>query len=194
MRVGWSAPGTPWPQAEDGAVSWSEWFNMHNQNFVCGKYNQMTLEFVAPLDGQARVWVEGKCKWGYSNNWFMDAFALEAVETVGMPAPAPNPPVAPPSDALRLYFLLPETLAPELAMAALWVAQELRATVGFSPDDAGAGGPRRVIGVLPAQSGAWLDQTWYAQRYPGVQYVTLDAAADANELMARLRALATAVG
>ncbi|MGC9394431.1 MAG: hypothetical protein ACP5J4_06210 [Anaerolineae bacterium] len=213
-RAGWSAPDTPWPRAEDGDVNWSEWFNMHNQNFVYGAYNDVWVEFTAPAGGEVRVWVECKAKWGFENNWFMDSFSLEQVG--GEPEPPPTPPVPPvkpptppirpptppveppvPSERgapreqyARTYILLPPTLSPEMAQVAFKVALAHRATIGFSADDAGIGDldSRRVICVSPERIGTGLDQVWYDTYYPGVVFKPI-AATSAADLEKKLEAL-----
>jgi hypothetical protein len=95
-RVGWSDPDTPWPRAEDGDVNWAKWFNVQNQNFQFGVYNEIWQEFRAPPSGEVRVWLECKAKWGDAeNNWFMDAFSLVPVGVDAGPAPHPEPAPAP---------------------------------------------------------------------------------------------------
>ena len=53
-------PATPWPRAQNAAVNWSGWFNKSNGNFSFGEYGDVWQEFVAPDDGQVRVWLECK--------------------------------------------------------------------------------------------------------------------------------------
>ena len=215
-RAGWSAPDTPWPRAEDGDVNWSEWFNMHNQNFVFGEYNDVWVEFVAPASGEVRVWVECKAKWGFENNWFMDAFSLERIG--GEPEPAPTPPVtpveppappigpptlpveppvpaskrgAPREQYARTYILLPENISPEMAQAAFKVAIAHHATLGFSADDAGIGDldTRRVICINPEKIGTGLDQVWYDIHYPGVVFTPVRSVGNTIDLERQLKAL-----
>jgi len=200
-RAGWSAPDTPWPRAEDGDVAWSKWFNMHNQNFVFGEYNDVWVEFEAPAGGEVRVWVECKAKWGFENNWFMDAFSLEQIGEAPQP---PTPPVEPPSPVspggergaprkqyARTYVLLPESISPEMAQVALKVAHKHQATVGFSPDDAGIGDldSRRVICIDPEKIGTGIDQVWYDIYYPGVVFTSITSTSSAAELEEQLKAL-----
>lgn len=87
-RAGWSAPDTPWPQAADGDVTWSTWFNAHNHNLVLGEHNDVWVEFVAPASGVARVWVESKAKKGFENNWVMNSFSLQRVGEILTPPTA----------------------------------------------------------------------------------------------------------
>ncbi len=209
-RAGWSDPDTPWPHAQDGDVHWTKWFNIHNRNFEFGKYNDIWVEFVAPSP-EVRVWLECKAKWGLENNWFMDSFSLEMV------APAPgHPPVEPPPvepeppeepaeppvtpvkgrgaprvQYERIYFLLPKTLPDEMLAAAVRVARDVGATVGFSPDDAGIGDldERRVICVNPDQIKPQVNQAWYDQYYPGVRFTPITYAASAEDLEAQLRSI-----
>ena len=210
-RAGWSAPDTPWPHAEDGDVAWSEWFNMQNQNFVFGEYNNVWVEFEAPASGEVRVWVECKAKWGFENNWFMDSFSLEQVggeptppappvEPPTPPIEPPTPPVEPPAPSergapreqyARTYILLPATISPEMAQIAFKVALEKRATIGFSPDDAGIGDldSRRVICISPDKIGTGLDQVWYDLYYPGVVFKPITSFASATDLEKKLKAL-----
>jgi len=209
-RAGWSDPGTPWPRGEDGDVNWSEWFNKYNQNFEFGKYNNVFVEFTAPASGQVRVWVECKAKWGFENNWFMDAFTLEAVDGSGdeVPPTPPSPAPTPPSDSTpivsesegrgaprvqynRTYILLPTNISPEMALVALKVAQANQATVGFSPDDAGIGDldMRRILCVSPEKIGTGLDQTWYDTYYPGTLFVPVSFANSTADLENQLKQL-----
>ena len=197
-RAGWSAPDTPWPHAEDGDVEWSKWFNVHNGNFAFGQYNHVWVEFEAPASGEVRVWLECKAKWGFENNWFMDSFSLEQVGGDAQPIPPPvepTPPPVPPSPTpaqrARIYILLPESIPAEAAQAALKVALEQHATIGFSPDDAGLGdlASRRVICVNPEQIGAGIDQVWYDTHYPGVRFESITYAGDVEDLERQLKAL-----
>jgi hypothetical protein len=202
-RVGWSNPDTPWPHAEDGPVTWSKWFNVDSNNFQFGAYNQVWQEFIAPASGTARVWLECKAKWGDAeNNWFMDAFSLEPVESVP-PSPQPRPgdtdepkpkplpsPVrgAPRVQFERTFFLLPRNLPPQMVVAAMRVAYEVYATIGFSADDAGIGDldKRRVICVNPDEIGSGLTQAWYDEHYPGVEFSAVYANSP-DELAKKLR-------
>ncbi len=217
-RAGWSTPNTPWPRSEDGDVNWSEWFNMNNQNFVFGKYNDVWVEFEAPASGEVRVWVECKAKWGFENNWFMDSFSLEQVGGPTEPVPPikpiepPTPPVKPPTPPIkpptppveppgrgapreqyaRTYILLPESISLEMAQIVFKLAYKRHWTVGFSPDDAGVGDleVRRVICVSPEKIGTGLDQVWYDIYYPGVIFTPITSVASAADLEQKLTALA----
>jgi hypothetical protein len=84
-RAGWSHPDIPWPEGQDGEIAWSDWFNEENENFEFGAYGDVWIEFTAPASGEVRVWLECKAKWGFQNNFFMDAFSLVAVD--GEPEP-----------------------------------------------------------------------------------------------------------
>ena len=208
-RAGWSDPSTPWPHAEDGDVNWSEWFNIHNGNYAFGEYNDIWVEFVAPISGEVTVWVENKGKWGFENNWFMDAFSLEMIESAPSDLPSPGPPPsepptppepspepttgrgAPRKQYARTYFLLPKTLPLDMALAAMRVAHEAHVTVGFSPDDAGIGDldRRLVVCVNPEQFDLPVNQGWYDSYYPGVKFMPIKSVSTADELAAKLRAL-----
>lgn len=210
-RAGWSAPGAPWPRSEDGDIAWGGWFNMYNKNFVFGEYNNVWVEFEAPASGEVRVWIECKAKWGFENNWFMDAFSLKQVGEAPpissipvQPPLQPRPPEQPVTPATtapgrgapripyaRTYILLPKNIATELLQVAVKVAQEYHATVGFSPDDAGIGdlNLRRVICVNPEQILTGLDQVWYDVYYPGVIFAPVASVANAADLERRLKAL-----
>lgn len=200
-RVGWSAPSTPWPHAQDGDVNWDPWFNVNNKNFKFGEYNEIWMEFVAPASGEARVWLECKAKWGFENNWFMDSFILEQVgETIEEPTepddtPYEGKPVhargVPRVQYQRVYLLLPPDLPAEMVEAAARVAKDIHATLGFSADDAGVGDldERRVIGVNPHHIGSGVDQVWYDTYYPGVKFSAVMGALTSEELEARLRSL-----
>ncbi len=205
-RAGWSAPNTPWPRAENGDVNWSLWFNKYNQNFDFGKYNNVWVEFEAPATGEVRVWVECKAKWGFENNWFMDAFSLKRgdggvdVTVVPVEPISPTPPVRPTTSGVergapreqyaRTYILLPKNVALDILQVAVKVAQERGLTVGFSPDDAGIGDldTRRVICVNPEQILTGLDQVWYDVYYPGVVFKPVSYVSSAFDLDQRLRA------
>lgn len=204
-RAGWSDPNTPWPQSEDGDVSWSEWFNKNSNNFEFGVYNNVWVEFTAPASGEVRLWLECKSKWGFENNWFMDSFSLEQVGGTPAPTPTPTPistpattPPAPTSDGrgtprkqfARTYILLPESIPLEMALVAMRVAHKMHATVGFSPDDAGMGDldVRRVICIYPDKIEAGLDQAWYDTYYPGVKLVTVVSADGPDDLAVQLMA------
>jgi len=212
-RAGWSAPDTPWPRAQDGDVAWNTWFNMHSQNFAFGKYNDVWVEFEAPASGEVRVWVECKAKWGFENNWFMDAFSLnqvsEATQPPTPPVTPPTPPVVPPTPPptppapptpargapreqyARTYILIPASIPTEMAQVVYRVAMQHHATVGFSADDAGIGDldSRRVICVSPEKIGTGLDQVWYDVYYPGVVFVPVSSFSSAADLERRLRTL-----
>ncbi len=214
-RAGWSAPNPPWPQhKEEGAITWSKWFNINNGNFKFGEYNKITMEFVAP-GGSVEIFVECKSKWGSGeNNWFMDAFTLERVDgkpdskpvtppvTPRPPQPIPEPEPEPEEPAgptgsgrgkpreqyRRNYILLPEKIPMALALAAMRVALRVRATVGFSPDDAGVGDLdyRRVIAVDAAKIGTGLNQAWYTKNYPGVSFIAVSSESNPDKLEDKL--------
>jgi hypothetical protein len=199
-RAGSSDPDTPWPRGHDGAVNWSAWFNINNGNFAFGEYCDIWQEFVAPTSGEVRVWVECKAKWADAeNNWFMDAFSLEPVESSvgpiepppgGGTEPKPEPGRgAPRVQYARTYLLLPTDVDPGMAQAAMRVALATGVTVGFSPDDGGIGDldQRRVVCVNPDQIGTGL-RAWYDDFYPGVAFVPVGAA-NAAELETKLNQL-----
>ena len=189
-RVGWSDPNTAWPRAEDGDVNWAKWFNMNNGNFKFGEYNEFWQEFEAPGSGEVRVWLECKAKWGDAeNNWFMDAFSLVSVGEAVTPTPTPTPvpmpdPMPQPTPELgtgrgvprvqytRTYVLLPENYPLSMVLAAMRAAYEAKATIGFAADDAGVGDldKRRIVCVSPDQIGTGLNQAWYDEHYPGVEF------------------------
>lgn len=189
-RVGWSAADTPWPRAQDGAVHWAPWCNVHSGNFKCGQYNTFAVEFTAPAT-EARIWLECKAKWGIENNWFMDAFSLTALGEATPPDPiyVPIEPIDIP--AQRVYFLLPATLPLEMIMAAVRVARDICASVGFSPHDGGSGNltERRVIAVNPQEIDAGVDQVWYDTYYPNVTFTAVTGANSPAALEAQLRDL-----
>ncbi len=188
-RVGWSAPDTPWPRAQDGAINWAPWFNIHNQNFAFGRYNDIWLEFKAAAS-TARVWLECKAKWGFENNWFMDAFSLQPVGE--LPASSEEePPEDEEPQAGRVYFLLPTTLPDALVEAVTRVACDAQGSLGFSPHDAGAGDlvARHVVAVNPDEIGNGIDQVWYDTYYPAVQFTPVSGIATPEALEARLREL-----
>ncbi len=208
-RVGWSYPDTPWPHAQDGDVHWAPWFNKYSHNFEFGQYNDIWLEFVAPDNGEVRVWLECKAKWGFENNWFMDSFSLEMTEPAPggetgepvVPPPEEETPVTPPTPGkparglprqqyVRTYFLLPPSISQEMALAAMRVAYKAHATVGFSPDDAGIGDldRRLVVCINPTAFTEPLDQAWYDHYYPGVKFITVEAN-NATELEGKLSSL-----
>jgi hypothetical protein len=199
-RAGWSSPDTAWPEGRDGAVNWSAWFNVSSGNFAFGEYCDIWHEFIAPSSGQVRVWLECKAKWADAeNNWFMDAFSLESVEslveptkpseddaTTTKPKPARG---APRVQYARTYLLLPEEIRPDMAQAAMRVALATGVTVGFSPDDGGIGDldQRRVVSVNPDQIASDLT-AWYDEFYPGVEVapITADNAAELEEKLNQL--------
>ncbi len=198
-RAGWSDPNTPWPQSEDGDVHWSEWFNKYSKNLEFGAYNNIWVEFTAPASGEVRIWLECKAKWGFENNWFMDAFSLEQVggEVVVSPSPTPGPAPVPSSGRgkpraqfARTFILLPKDVPLEMAMVAMRVAHKMHATIGFSPDDAGMGDldVRRVICVYPNQIESGLDQAWFDTYYPGVKLLTVVSADGPDDLAMQLTA------
>jgi hypothetical protein len=199
-RVGWSAPDTAWPAGKDGDVNWSDWFNKHSRNFDFGQYNEIWVEFTAP-DTEVRVWLECKAKWGFFNNWFMDAFSLAAVgEEVVEPGGGgeeEKEPVKPPRGRGtprvpydRTYILLSPTISLDLAMVAMRSAYTRKCTVGFSADDAAVGDLdyRRIICVNPQDIGTGLDQVWYDENYPGVKFDSVEPT-DPAELEAKLKNL-----
>jgi hypothetical protein len=215
-RAGWSAPdaGASWPQfEEDGDIRWSEWFNMNNGNLTYGEYGDVWVEFSAPDSGEVRVWVECKAKWGLSNNWFMDAFSLVAVEgpteePIEEPTEEPiEEPIEEPTEEPaerpveqekprgtpripydRTYILLPNDIRLDMALAAMRAAHEKKSTVGFSADDAGIGDldDRRIVCVNPRTIGTGLTQDWYDEHYPGVEFDIVEAT-DSTELEAKLK-------
>jgi hypothetical protein len=191
-RVGWSKPNPPWPQHEDeGAITWSKWFNVNNGNLVFGEYNDIWMNFLAP-GGPVEVVVECKSKWGSGeNNWFMDAFTLEPVEEGEDISVPPIPRGMPRVQYDRSYILLPSSLPLDMALAAMRVAYQTHTTIGFSPDDAGVGDldVRRVIAVSPEEIGNGLTQAWYEQYYPGVEFVAVSYPTSPANLEARLKAL-----
>ncbi|MBN1873462.1 MAG: hypothetical protein JXA33_04465 [Anaerolineae bacterium] len=208
-RVGWSTPDKPWPRGQDGDINWSEWFNVYSENFEFGKYNDIWVEFTAPV-GEIQVWLETKAKWGFENNWFMDAFTLEPMSggpstVTPPPGGGPTPPPVelpthpkpgsgrgvPRTQYERIYFLLPKNLPAEMFQAAVKVAQDMDATVGFSPDDAGIGDldERRVICVSPERIGTGMSQAWFDNFYPGVKFTAIAYASSASDLEAQLRAV-----
>jgi hypothetical protein len=197
-RAGWSHPDTPWPKGQDGEVNWSEWFNKASGNFEFGEYGDVWVDFTAPDSGEARVWLECKAKWGFQNNWFMDAFSLvEVGETVdgeeeeeeegeGEEKKAPRGTPRVPYN--RTYVLLPTSLSLAMALAAMRAAYDKKSTLGFSADDAGIGDLdiRRVVCVNPQDIGTGLDQAWYDEHYPGVTFEAVQAS-DPSELETRLK-------
>jgi hypothetical protein len=88
-RAGWSPPGLRWPAGQDGDIHWSDWFNKANGNFEFGEYGDVWVEFTAPEGGEVEVWLECKAKWGFQNNWFMDAFSLICLDG-DEPEPEPS--------------------------------------------------------------------------------------------------------
>ncbi|MBN2001800.1 MAG: hypothetical protein JXA21_00475 [Anaerolineae bacterium] len=201
-RAGWSAPATPWPESEDGDVTWGGWFNKYSKNFEFGVYNTVWVEFTAPEGGEVRLWLECKAKWGFANNWFMDSFSLEQVGGATTPSTTPPseiipaPPFkpvwrgAPRMQFKRTYILLPKNISADLALAAMRVAHAAYVTVGFSPDDAGMGDldVRRVICVFPDKIEAGIDQAWYDTYYPGVKFVAVTSVSGPDDLAAQLQA------
>jgi len=191
-RAGWSAPNTPWAQGQDGAIEWTEWFNIQSGNFTFGRYCDVWVEFVAPADGKAQIWLECKAKWGFANNWFMDAFTLTEVTPLPEPEPEPEPEPVPVRGAPRVqyprtYVLLPPNCPVNWVTAAARTVLTFQVTLGFSADDAGIGDldSRTVIAVNPEDIGTGLSAAWYAEHYPGTTYIPLKAGT-ASELEARL--------
>lgn len=110
------------------------------------------------------------------------------------PAPAPGetrPRGAPRVQYARTYVLLPQSAGPDWLTAIADLVTQRGWTVGYNPDDAGVGDLdiRRVIGVNPAMIGANATAAWYAEQYPGVQFMPLEAATPA-ELLVKLQRLA----
>jgi len=200
-RAGWSAPDTPWPEGADGDIAWTEWFNIHNGNFAFGQYCDVWVEFVAPEDGRAQIWLECKAKWGFANNWFMDAFTLTEVASPPEPEPQPEPEPEPEPELPsprgkprvqyeRTYVLMPSDCPTSWMTAVARVALPFQVTLGFSADDAGIGDldSRTVIAVAPSHIGTGLTAAWYAENYPGVTFIPLEVNS-AIELEQRLSEL-----
>jgi hypothetical protein len=194
-RAGWSAPDTPWPRGQDPSggqgITWSDWFNKANGTLEFGAYGDVTVTFTAPDSGEVRVWLECKAKWGFENNWFMDAFSLvpvgegpgdeeddedESTEE-GEGGEATKPRGAPRIDYARTYVLLPKDVSREMATAAMRAVYATKNTVGFSADDAGIGDldQRRVVCVNPQNIGEGLTQDWYEEHYPGVEFDAVES-------------------
>lgn len=188
-RAGWSTPDTPWPAGGDGEISWAEWFNKASGNFEFGQYGDVWAEFTAPANGEVRVWLECKAKWGFENNWFMDAFSLVAIEDGDGDGDGEEPPRgAPRVPYKRTYILLPEDLPLDMVLAAMRAAYPGKNTAGFSADDAGIGDldDRRIVCVNPKDIGTGLTQDWYDEHYAGVRFDIVEAA-DPAELEAKLK-------
>ena len=102
-------------------------------------------------------------------------------------APAPTPPPAQPrglprEQYTRTYVLIPPQAGVAWALAVVDAAwDQRRYTIGGSADDAGIGdlNVRRVIAVNPGQWPSDL-RAFFAQYYPGVEYVPLEAATPAE--------------
>lgn len=195
-RAGWSLPHTPWSRGRAGGIFWAPWFNIHSGNFAYGRFNDIRVEFTAPEDGAIQVWAEAKAKWGILNAWFLDAFSLVRIDN----APSPEPPSkpqpepqptsargAPRSPYERTYILLPSNCPVNWVTAAARTALTFQATMGFSADDAGIGDldARTIIAVNPHDIGTGLSAAWYAEHYPGVRYIAIEANT-ASELEQRL--------
>ena len=200
-RAGWSASDTSWPRGQDPdggqGIHWSDWFNKSRGNLEFGQYGDVWVELTAPASGEVRVWLECKAKWGFQNNWFMDAFSLEAVD--GSDGEDENGDEngadgeeksrgAPRVPYSRTYILLPQTLPLGMTLAAVRAAYDTKSTIGFSVDDAGIGDldKRRVVAVNPSDIGTGLTQAWYDEYYPGVEFNTVEAD-DPAELEAELK-------
>jgi hypothetical protein len=98
------------------------------------------------------------------------------------PAPTPQPRGLPREQYARTYVLLPPQAGVAWALAVVDAAwDQRRYTIGGSADDAGIGDldVRRVIAVNPRQWPGDL-QAFFAQHYPGVEYVPLEAATPAE--------------
>lgn len=94
------------------------------------------------------------------------------------PAPPPPAPGTPRVQYVRTVVLLPPPAGVDFVEAVLRATWDrFRLTVGGSGDDGGVGDleRRRVIAVNPTQWNGDL-QAWYAQHYPGVEYLPINAA------------------
>ncbi|MEK9164826.1 MAG: M23 family metallopeptidase, partial [Chloroflexota bacterium] len=90
----------------------------------------------------------------------------------------------------RAYILIPPTRGSDWAIAAARATwSKYRITIGGSGDDSGIGAlnNRRVVALNPTEWGGDLG-AWYAQNYPGVEYVPITAG-DTGQLMRELAKL-----
>ncbi len=90
----------------------------------------------------------------------------------------------------RAYLLLPPPRGLDWALAAARATwPKYRITIGGSADDGGIGAlsKRRVVAINPNEWGGDL-QAWYAQFYPGVEYIPVQAR-DPGDLARRLSQL-----
>jgi len=189
-RLGVSAVGCAWPEGEDGDVEWGEWQNAHNGGIAYGQYGTLILDFIAPVSSIV-VWLELKCKWGVSNNWFMDSFAL--MPNGGDPSKLP-PRGLPREQYDRTYIIFPDDYGVEWPIAvvqATW--DERRPTMGKSADDGGIGDldVRRVVAINPQDIGTGLTAEWYNLHYPDVEFFAIEAATpeEAGDKVAALLAV-----
>lgn len=111
---------------------------------------------------------------------------------LGLPAPYQGPNRGQPrTQYQRAYILIPPTRGWDWAVAAAratWA--KYRITIGGSADDGGVGmlNSRRVIAINPTEWGGGDLRAWYAQNYPGVEYIPL-VASDTGQLMRALTQL-----
>ncbi len=92
----------------------------------------------------------------------------------------------------RAYILIPPPRGVDFAIAAARVTwPKYRITIGGSADDGGIGAlaKRRVIAINPNEWGGGDLQAWYAQNYPGVEYLAIPAIGDPGQLMRALSQL-----
>ncbi len=94
---------------------------------------------------------------------------------------------APRTQYERTYVLLPANCPGNWMTAAARTTLTFQVTLGFSADDAGIGDldARTVIAVNPNDIGTGLSAAWYAEHYPGVNYIAI-IANTASELEQRL--------
>jgi hypothetical protein len=159
------------------SVIWGDAYHIYN-----GYVKQLEVEAVANSD-TVTVFIESQTLWAFKHNdAYIDDAELVVVAEV-------KPRGEPREQYSRVYVLLPPTAGPEWAKAVIdarWKSD--RWTVGASADDGGIGDLdyRTVIAVNPQ---LWPGDlcAWYAEHYPGVAYVPVEAATPA-ELAEKLRA------
>ena len=90
VRLGAGPTGSAW--MDEGAISYSAWWDGGNTSPFFLVYTTYTYEFVATAPDMT-VYIEMYCKWGLNNNgFFLDDMALYPLGVINTPTPTPPPP------------------------------------------------------------------------------------------------------
>ncbi len=164
------------PDPFSDAIKWGDGaciYNVHHQ--------APPLRFVAPDSGKVVVYLKAFSLWPFrtSDAYWDDVQLIRVGDKPQKPEkPEPSKERGSPREQYeRTYVLLPPSAGAAWALAAVdggW--DEFRYTIGSSADDAGIGDleSRRVIAVNP---GLWPGdlRAFFAEHYPGVEYVPIEA-------------------